>query len=272
MAYILPGLSPTELALLSELDRRNQTRITTAEAKKIVGKSAPKVVASMVHKGALDRVGRGVYVVRPLRAVGRPWSVSAFSSIAQALSGKNYYVGGLAALTLHRLTTQQHASTIDVFLAGRMAPQVLANAKVRFHNVPTSKLETGIESVSIEQVPVSVSNPERTLVDALNYPSAFGGIAQGVRAVESGLPKVDPDRLVTYALKLLAMSSLQRLGVLMDRQGAPESQLARLEGEVRNTKNVPALIPGPRRGRLNPRWHISENDRTETSSGSPGPT
>lgn len=237
-----------------------------------MGKAAPKVVASMVHKGALDRVGRGVYVVRPLRAIGRLWSVSAFAAIAQALRGKKYYVGGLAALTLHRLTNQLHASTIDVFLAGRMAPQLLANAKVRFHRVAASELETGVDSMSIEQVPVSVSDPERTLIDALNYPSAFGGIAQGVRAVESGLPKVDPDRLVTYALKLSAMSSLQRLGVLMDRQGAPESLLARLEGEVRNTKNVPALVPGPRRGPLNPRWHISENDKAQTASGSPAST
>jgi predicted transcriptional regulator of viral defense system len=272
MTYKAPRLSSTELALLSELDRRQQTRITTNEAKDIVGATGTKVVADLARKGALDRVGHGVYVVRPLRAVGRRWSVSAFTAVAQALSEKRYYIGGPAALTLHRLTEQMHISVVDVFLGERRLPQILANARVRFHNLPVAQLEDGLAPVLIEQVPVSVSDPERTLVDALNHPSAFGGVAQGVRAVERALPKVNLDRVVTYALKLSGSSSLQRLGVLMERQRAPESLLARLEGGIRNTRNLPAMIPGPRKGPFNPRWHISENDKTVSASGSSSPT
>lgn len=269
MVYNRPRLSPSELALLSELDRRQRTRITTGEAKDLIGGAAAKVVASMARKGVLDRVGRGVYVIRPLRAVGRPWSVSAYTTVAQALSGKQYYIGGLAALTVHRLTDQMHASVVDVFLAERRTPQIIANARVRFHSVPDAELEVGLASVIVEQVPVWMSDPERTLVDALNYPYAFGGVAQGVRAVDHALSKVKLDQLVTYALRLSGMSSLQRLGVLMERHGAPAQQLARIEDQVRNTKNVPAMVPGPRRGPVNSRWHISENDLTNTSDGSP---
>ena len=235
----------------------------------MIGSAAAKVVASMARKGVLDRVGRGVYVIRPLRAVGRPWSVSAYTTVALALSDTRYYIGGLAALTVHRLTDQMHASVVDVFLAERRAPQVMANARVRFHSVPAAELVVGLSSVIVEQVPVWMSDPERTLVDALNYPYAFGGVAQGVRAVDHALSKVSLDRLVTYALKLSGMSSLQRLGVLMERHGAPGQQLARIEDEVRNTKNVPAMVPGPRRGPVNPRWHISENDLVDTGHGSP---
>lgn len=272
MTYKTPRLSSSEVTLLSELDRRHQTRITTGEAKDIVGTAAAKVVAGMARKGVIDRVGRGIYVIRPLRAVGRPWSVSAYAAVEQALSGKRHYIGGLAALTVHRLTAQMHASVVDVFLAGRMTPQIIANARIRFHSVPASELEIGLASVIVEQVPVWMSDPERTLVDALNYPYAFGGVAQGVRAVDNALRKVNLDQLVAYAVKLSGMSSLQRLGVLMERHGAPAHHLARIEAEVRDTKNVPAMIPGPRRGPVNPRWHISENDLSETSDGSPALT
>jgi predicted transcriptional regulator of viral defense system len=235
----------------------------------LIGGAATKVVASMARKGVLDRVGRGVYVIRPLRAVGRPWSVSAYTTVAQALSGKRYYIGGLAALTVHRLTSQMHESLVDVFLAERRTPQTIANARVRFHSVPAAGLEVGLAPVVVEQVPVWMSDPERTLVDALNYPYAFGGVAQGVRAVDHALRKVNLDQFVTYALRLSRMSSLQRLGVLMERHDAPAQQLARIEDRVRNTKNVPAMVPGPRRGPVNSRWHISENDLTNTSHGSP---
>jgi len=98
----------------------------------MVGTAAAKVVASMARKGVLDRVGRGIYVIRPLRAVGRQWSVSAYTAVEHALSGKRHYIGGLAALTVHRLTAQMHASVVDVFLAGRRTPQIIANARIRF--------------------------------------------------------------------------------------------------------------------------------------------
>ena len=260
MSYSAPRLSPSELVVLSELDRRKQTRITIAEAKQLIGPAAAKVVGNMARKGLLDRVGRGIYLVRPLRALGRPWSVSAYTAVEQALSGKPHYIGGLAALAFHRLTAQMHSSAVDVFLAEQRKPRTIANARIHFHIVPIANLEIGLTSVVVEQMPVWMSDPERTLVDALNYPHAFGGAAQGVRAVDQALGKVNLDQLVTYALRLSEMSSLQRLGVLMERHRVPAEHMARIEERVRTTKNVPAMIPGPRRGRINPRWHVSEND------------
>jgi predicted transcriptional regulator of viral defense system len=266
VSYNAPRLSPSELALLAELDRRKQTRITIGEAKEVLGSAAANVVSRMARKGALHRVARGIYIVRPLRAIGRPWSVSAYTAVEQALNGKRHYIGGLAALAFHRLTTQMHASAVDVFLAERKAPQVVANARIRFHNVPATELETGLASVNVELMPVWMSDPERTLVDALNYPYAFGGIAQGVHAVDNALGKVNLELLVTYALRLSGTSSLQRLAVLMERHGSPAEQMIRIENEVRNTKNLPAMIPGPRRGPVNPRWRISENDLQERTN------
>jgi predicted transcriptional regulator of viral defense system len=214
----------------------------------------------MSRKGLLDRVRRGIYTVRPLRAAGRPWSISALTTVEQALHDQPHYIGGLAALTIHRLTEQLHASVIDVFITQRRAQHTLPNAKVRFHRVRAEEIAVGLAPVMIEHVSVKMSDPEKTLVDALNHPSAFSGIAQGIRAVDHALGKVDLEKLVTYALRLSPTSSLQRLGVLLERHHAPAEELNRIATRVRQTRNLPAMIPGPRKGPFNPRWRITEND------------
>jgi len=157
-------------------------------------------------------------------------------------------------------------------VTSRKAPQVLANAKIRFHHVPAHAIQVGQTAFVVEGIPIHISDPERTLIDALNYPTAFGGVAQGVNAVNEGLDRVKLDRLVNYALQLGSMSSLQRLAVLMERHDAPSRQLRRLAARIEDTDNVPAMIPGRRRGRLNSRWHISENDLNGGAGGSSAPT
>jgi|SRR5579859_835016 len=254
------GLTSTELALLSALDRQRTTRVTVAQAKDVVGPGAAKLLASLARKHVLDRIGRGVYVVRPLRAIGRPWSISALAAVELALRDEPHYVGGLAALTIHRLSDQLNASLIDVFVVRRRRKQTVANANVRFHSIRGSEIGVGVSVVVIERVNVRVSTPEKTVLDALNHSSAFGGKAQGLRIADRAIDKVDLAMLVTYALELSPTSTLQRLGVLLQRRDADDQQQARLAVAIRETKNLPAMLPGPRRGRFNARWRIFEND------------
>jgi predicted transcriptional regulator of viral defense system len=261
-------LTDSELTLLAHLDRKREKRITAAEANLIIGPDATRKLAAMANKGVLDRVGRGVYVPRPLRAMGRPWSISALVAVEQLLQQTPHYIGGLAALTIHRLTEQLYASTVDVFLSGRRYPRTLANAKVRFHSVDRNELAIGVVLVSVEEVDVRISDREKTVLDCLNHPTAFGGLARGVYTADLVLDKVKIGKLVNYALDLSPMSSLQRLGVLMERHGVSARQVQRIASRVRTTKNLPAMIPGRRTGRFNAKWRIFENDLTNADSDS----
>jgi hypothetical protein len=56
------------------------------------------------------------------------------------------------------------------------------------------------------------------------------------------------------------MSTVQRLGVLLERHGVPDSELNQLAQRSANTSNVPSMVSGSRRGRYNSRWHVIEND------------
>lgn len=121
----------------------------------MVGDAAgAKVVSSMARKGALDRVGRGVYVVRPLRALAEPWALSALVGVAHLLGDERYYVGGPAALTLHRLTGQLFTSRLDVYVRRQRRSRTVGNARVVFHIAAEWAFAFGLTTVRIEGVEV----------------------------------------------------------------------------------------------------------------------
>jgi len=265
LIYYELGLTPRELALLAVLDRERTNRVTVTQAKGLFGPNAGAVLSNLARKRAIDRVGRGIYVTRPLRAIGRPWSISALAAVELALADDPHYIGGLAALTIHRLTDQLNSSLVDVFVSAWRRLRTVSNANVRFHTVSKREIELGTMTVPIDDADVRISDPEKTIVDALNHPTAFGGTAQGLRIADDSLDKVDLQKLVTYAIELSPTSTLQRLGVLLQRRDADDEEQARIAALVRNTRNLPAMIPGPRRGRFNTTWRIFENDQVEAS-------
>jgi len=214
----------------------------------------------MARKGVLDRVTQGVYIIRPLRALGQPWGLSSFIAVEQALGETPHYIGALAALTMHRLTDQSFSSVVDVYLAKRLRSRKMGNAMVRFHAVPDVRLQVGSSRLELEERPVWVSDPEKTLLDALDYPAPYGSLEGAVRTVDHAIAKVDAATLVRYGLELSSVSTLQRLGVLLERHGAQADTLKPLERRLRKTRNEPSMVSGPRVGRLNQRWRIVEND------------
>jgi predicted transcriptional regulator of viral defense system len=267
-----PSLSPRELALLSELDRKHRRQVTSEEASQLLGAAAHRVLSDMARKGLLNRVSRGVYVVRPLRSIARPWTVSALAAVEHLLSDEPHYIGGLIALTLHRLTDQVHASVIDAYIVRRRRERTIANAAVHFHLTEPRRIDVGLTRVPVEHVAVAVSDPEKTLLDALDHPKPFGGLREAVRLVDRSLDRIDADILVQYALQLSPLSTLQRLGVLLERRGAAPAKLSDIANRVRDSSNTPAMVPGPRTGRVHPTWHIIENDISSDAHSTPRTT
>ena len=116
--------------------------------------------------------------------------------------------------------------------------------------------------VQLEGAEVRVSDPERTVLDSLDYPRLFGGIDRSVSLVSEALPSLDRQRLIAYAARGSRLSTCQRLGVLLERTGTPARQLAPLRRRVRQTRSLLSVLPdAPRRGRVNRLWSVVENDR-----------
>lgn len=257
------SLSKREAALLAAWERARRSLVTLDDLRAVVGASAAKDVAwRLVRKKVLERVGRGRYLVRPLRAQGRPWAASAPVMATALMQGVPHYLGGLWALSFHRLTEQRYASVLDVFCAHPRPSRRLGHTTVSFHRARSAALARGALQAEVEDTPITVSTPERTVLDLLDLPGLAGGVVEGLRHLEAALPRLSVALLVARASEGSRASTCQRLGVLLERSGASARALQPLLRRTRETKSKLSLVPGrPRIGVVNRRWRVVENDR-----------
>jgi predicted transcriptional regulator of viral defense system len=256
------SLSRREVALLAGWERERRISVTLEDLRKTVGASVARDVASrLVAKKVLERIGRGRYLVRPLRTLSRPTVVSAAVQAAVLLQGEPYYLGGLWALTFHRLTEQQYVSALDAFVARRQNSRRLAGARLALHRVSPKRLAYGTVATDLEGMSVQLSDPERTLIDLLDFPVLAGGVGEALRMIKEALPQVALEKLIDYAARGARGSTCQRLGVLLERTGASPRWLTKLHKRVLKSKSVLSMDPGaPRTGPFNRCWSVIEND------------
>jgi len=256
------SLSSREVTLLSELERDRVTSLSIDEARRRLGPAAAKVVSSLSRKGALQRISRGIYLVRPFRALTRPTTSSTVVAAAKLLEPRPYYLGGLWACHFHRLTSQAYGSVLDAFVTKRLESRQLGLGRLVFHVVPAERLRDGIERTTVEGALVRISTLERTLLDALDHPRAAGGAENAVRIVSANLARANRSALIEQAARLASSSTAQRLGVLFERAKVSDRALAPLRRRLAPSPPLTAMLPArPRRGRINKRWRVIENDR-----------
>ncbi len=82
-------LSRREVSLLAEWERGRRVVLTIDDLREAVGADAAQDVAwRLVRKKALARIGRGRYLVRPLRTLNHPTTPSAPVLAAALLQGE----------------------------------------------------------------------------------------------------------------------------------------------------------------------------------------
>jgi predicted transcriptional regulator of viral defense system len=115
----------------------------------------------------------------------------------------------------------------------------------------------GTEKVWIGEARVTVTDPERTLLDGLSRPQYCGDFTEVLHAFGVHSSALDLERIVEYALKLDAATA-KRLGWVLEREGVASSELERLAAlPIRGYRKLDPT--GPRRGPRNRHWMIQEN-------------
>jgi predicted transcriptional regulator of viral defense system len=111
--------------------------------------------------------------------------------------------------------------------------------------------------VWIGEARVTVTDPERTLLDGLSMPQYCGDFAEILHAFEVRGQRLNLERIISYALKLNT-STAKRLGWVLDQQRVDPDRLKPLEALP--IKGYRKLDPtGPRSGPYNRCWMIQEN-------------
>ena len=115
----------------------------------------------------------------------------------------------------------------------------------------------GVEKVWIGETRVTITDPERTLLDGISMPQYCGDFAEVLHAFEVRGDDLRVQRIIEYACKL-DTATAKRLGWVLDFHGIDPALLEPLL-EL-NIKGYRKLDPtGPRKGPCNSRWMIQEN-------------
>lgn len=256
-------LSAREVRLLSNWERERRRVVTIQDvAQRVGGAVAAKVAHRLVRKGALQRLRRGSFLVRPFRTITRTAQPSTPVMAEALLRDEPHYLGGLWAFSFHHLSEQLYASLLEAFVAHRLTSRWLGAGRVRFHVLPGKAFEYGVMTAEIEGMAVHVSDLERTLLDAFDHPRIFGSVTRALEVAREHLRRMDWKRLLRYAIAGSRPNTCQRLGVLLQRAGMSERALARLHARAKETGALLSMDPqAPRTGRVNRRWNVVENDR-----------
>lgn len=115
----------------------------------------------------------------------------------------------------------------------------------------------GTEKAWIGETSVTITDPERTLLDGLCMPQYCGDFAEVIHAFDARMRNLNVKRIIEYAC-MLDTATAKRLGWVLELHGIKPAHLSPLLKLP--IKGYRKLDPtGPRKGPCNSRWMIQEN-------------
>ena len=147
----------------------------------------------LAQEGVIERVARGLYQW-PNKDLGRHQSLAEVCKIAPKA-----VVTLLSALNYHNMTTQNPHQVWLAIDRKSWRPEI-SYPPVRFVTMSSESLQAGVETHSIEGVPVKVFSPAKTVVDCFKFRSKVG-LDVALEALREGWSqrKFTMDELIGYA-------------------------------------------------------------------------
>lgn len=226
MKSTLRTLGPAEARVV--LSFREQGR-DVVEASDIIAllqseQTGRKVIRNLLRKGWLTRLTGGRYMLLPPERGAESMGENNPLALAAAVV-ENSYVGWWSAAAFHSFTTQMPA-TVFVAVTKQTKARMVEDTEIRFVTIPARKF-FGAKRYTVYGRSVSISDPEKTLVDCIDRPDLAGGPAELTRITHAALGEIDHGKLVDVAIQMKSTSLLQRIGFLSDLVARP------LDGKLR---------------------------------------
>ncbi len=253
------GLGKEDRKRLSAILRETKGTITVREAAEILKvprSDAAKMLSRWTKRGWLSRVRRGLYIQVPLESrtadipLADPWVIAdrLFSPC---------YIGGWTAAEYWGLT-EQIFRTVVVMTSRQVRDRtpIIKGTNFLVRTI-SEKTLFGTKPVWRGQIKVSVSDPERTILDMLDAPKLAGGIRPTADILSSYLKseKMNLKLLISYAKRLGNGAVFKRLGFLLERL-APEQKGFIEECRTMLTKGNAKLDPALKAEQMVTRWRL----------------
>ena len=245
-----------------ELNERGHTTFSLRDVEEITGlrgSSARTLIHKAERRGLITRLRSGLYTLVPFELgrateyVGDPYVIA-----REMCAGRSYFLSHATAMELHRMVTQPQF-TIYVSSTLRTPPRSIHGHEYRFLTLKPADF-FGLTQVWVtKQQSVTVSDNERTLLDALRQPQYAGGIPEVAKALWISRHGVKIPRLLDYAQHFPSGALRRRLGFLLELyQMASAAQLEPLRSKLTSTYDRldPTL---PKSGSFHSRWRLQLN-------------
>lgn len=258
------------IELVRRLSDEGDRLFTTARARELapeVGISHGYLVEALHHlakAGWIVRLRRGLYAI----SSSREGTVPAHEfEIAMALV-RPAAISYWSALHHHGLTDQTPHTVFVLTTTEASPPRVRGKARRSSPGYPVGRVVYrfiqvrperffGVQDVWVGEARVSVTDPERTLLDGLSAPGYCGDFAEVLHAFEVRGHGIDVEKAASYALRLDAAVA-KRLGWVLESLGIGGEGIARLS-DLPVTGYSKLDPTGPDTGPRNRRWMIREN-------------
>jgi predicted transcriptional regulator of viral defense system len=176
---------------------------------------ARKMIAGLVDKGWLVRVGRGQYQLQPAKTGLDPYP-SADKFVTAGQLSRNGFIAFGSAAEYHGLTTQVFQS-VFVATTGRTRSRKSPPVPIEYIHVASENF-LGFKP-STKAPDVQMATVERTLIDAIDRPELCGGISDIAEIFKRGCQRADADKILEYLPSYHSKSLTQKVGYMLENFG-----------------------------------------------------
>ena len=211
----LRTLGPSEAKVVLSFREQGREIVRAADVIELLGseQTGRKVIQNLIRKGWLSRLVGGRYMLLPPEH--GPENIGENNTLALASAAiEPSYVGWWSAAAFHGFTTQK-PMTVTVAVLRQAKARLIEGTEVRFVKVAKRKF-FGFERYNVYGRSVTISSPEKTVIDCIDRPELAGGPAELARILYNTMSEVDARALAEAAIKMGSTSLLQRLGFLAE--------------------------------------------------------
>lgn len=218
---------------------------------------AAQILERLREKGWVARVARGRFAVIPLSS-GPTGSAQLHEFVVAMDLARPAAIAYFSALNHHGLT-EQLPRTVFVATDHPVRRRQRESLGFAFRIVSLRPHKYfGIQKAWVGDYAFSVTNIEKTIIDALDLPNHAGGLGLVATALRSHWDRLEEARLRDYATRIGNSAAAKRLGFLMETLGLGDAEALRVA--VTFGTGFPRLDPAlPPRGIHNRRWGLLLN-------------
>jgi predicted transcriptional regulator of viral defense system len=154
----------------------------------------PRSLYALRDSGEILPIGRGLYRLAKAPALTNPDWVTIGLRIPRAV------ICLISALAYYELTTQV-PHFVDIALRSHAQVPKVDGVPLRIFWFPDRPFEAGVETITVDRVPIKIYSPEKTIADCFKYRNKIGMdvAVEALRNYRERVRKLPVDKLMEYA-------------------------------------------------------------------------